>query len=227
MIPDPEALAFLNGKHFSNNWMFHIAPQPRLIQRNRRLMELARGKSVLHLGCTDHPELIERKIREGRYLHSQLRVVASRLIGVDINEKGVRIMRDLGFEDIYLPSQLPIHDFDLLIVADVIEHVPDVRMFLMDLHQYNFDIMVVTTPNAYRRINRIQLRGEIINTDHRYWFSPFTLCKVLLDAGFQLDSLEFTDRPSRFNFIRNLLLKKFPLLQEGLLVIVRKKTIID
>jgi pimeloyl-ACP methyl ester carboxylesterase len=29
------------------------------------------------------------------------------------------------------------------------------------------------------------LGGELINTDHRFWFSPYTLCKVLVDAGYE------------------------------------------
>lgn len=132
-------------------------------------------------------------------------------------------MRSLGFNDIYLPQQAPLGHYDLLIVSDVIEHVPNVDIFLKEIMMYDFDRLIVTTPNAYRKTNRSQYNGELINTDHHYWFSPFTLTKVLVSAGYEVESLEFTDTPSRFNIYRNFKLKRFPLQQDGLLAIVKKQ----
>ncbi len=183
---------------------------------------------MLHLGCADHLELIKEKIRTGRYLHKLLQDVASSLVGVDVSEKGIQAMRSSGFEDVYLPSQAPTdYYYDLLVVPDVIEHVPNVDVFLRDLHRYNFEKLVVTTPNAYRKLNRQQYDGELINTDHRYWFSPFTLAKVLTTAGYDVETIEFTDTPSRFNFYRNMMLKKYPLLQDGLLIIAKKQNTVS
>jgi hypothetical protein len=50
---------------------------------------------------------------------------------------------------------------------------------------------VVTVPNALSLRNAVQALGgvERINTDHRAWFSPFTLLKVLADAGLRAQSL--------------------------------------
>jgi hypothetical protein len=47
--------------------------------------------------------------------------------------------------------------------------------------------LVLTTPNAFRYQAALQsLRGqEIINSDHRYWFSPYTLAKVMWRAGYR------------------------------------------
>lgn len=223
LIDSEEALDYFAGRRFSNAWLFAVPAQKRLVQRNRRLAELARGKSVLHLGCADHLELIAKKMREGQYLHKLLQGAARSLIGVDVSPEGVEAMRSLGFQNIYLPAQAPLGPYDLLIASDVIEHVPDVDLFLRDLMRYAFDRIVVTTPNAYRRLNRRQYRGELINTDHRYWFSPFTLAKVLAGAGYAIEAVEFTDRPSRFNLYRNMMLKKYPLQQDGLLIIARKQ----
>ena len=222
MIFNAEAMAHLRGEQFSNGYFFKIIPQNCIYDRLTILKELSEGKSVLHFGCCDHVGLISNKIRDGIYLHKILKDVSKKLIGVDINENGIHAMRVAGFKDVYLPFELPKSRYDILILPDVVEHIQDVQMFLSGLHQYDFQRIVVTSPNAYRLINRRQFNGELINTDHRCWFSPFTLAKVLINAGFEVERMEFTDTPSRRNFVRNLILKKFPLLQNGLLAIAKK-----
>jgi 2-polyprenyl-3-methyl-5-hydroxy-6-metoxy-1,4-benzoquinol methylase len=221
-IDSKEALDYFLGKRFSNGWTFNIPPQRRITPRNQRLVELAQGKTVIHLGCADHVELIEQKMRQGQYLHALLRTKTKKLIGVDINQTGIQAMQALGFTDIYLPSQVPAGHYDLLIVSDVIEHIPNVESFLQELKvHYSFNHIIITTPNAYRRLNRRQYKGELINTDHRYWFSPFTLAKAVISAGYHINTIEFTDNPSLFNIYRNITLKKHPLQQDGLLVIAQ------
>lgn len=224
MLIDKETLDYLAGRKFSNGWLFSIPPQSRLVERNQRLVEIAQDKSVLHLGCADHRELIEQKIRSGQYLHKLLQNVAGNLIGVDINENSVQAMQSLGFREVYLPEQAPRIHYDVLILADVIEHIPNVELFLKSIQEYDFDKIVVTTPNAYRQLNRLQYKGELINTDHRYWFSPFTLAKVMINANYNIDAIEFNDTPSRFNLYRNFMLTRYPLLQNGILMIAQKNT---
>jgi hypothetical protein len=34
---------------------------------------------------------------------------------------------------------------------------------------------------------------EVINTDHRYWFSPYTLTKVVMESGFSDCDLCFVE----------------------------------
>jgi len=223
MIFNTEAMAYLCGRRFSNGFFLKIVQQCQIYERISILKKISKGKAVLHFGCCDHVEIIHEKIIKGRYLHKILEEVSQKITGVDISKEGILTMRSVGFENVYLPSELPKNKYDILILPDVIEHVSDVQMFLTDLHQYDFQQIVITTPNAYRLSNRMQYCGECVNTDHRYWFSPFTLAKVLVNAGFELERMMFTDTPSRLNFIRNLFLKKFPLLQDGLLAIARKK----
>lgn len=222
MVISEEAHKYLRGEYFSNGWSLAIPRQHRIVSRNKRLVELAHNKSVLHIGCADHTGLIQGKIKKGKYLHELLQHTSSKLVGIDINPEGIEVMQKLGFSNIYHPSMAPEENYDLLIAADVIEHVPNVNLFLTDLKRYNFDRLVITTPNAYRRINRKQYKAELINTDHRYWFSPFTLAKVVIEAKYQIETLEFTDYSSKFRLYRNLLLKKYPLLQDGLLIIATK-----
>lgn len=181
-IDDP-TLALLRGDRFSNGFRFDFERGGRPLRRFERLVEMARGRRVLHVGCCDHVELIESKLIQDRLLHRHLSRAALRCVGVDTNEQGVARLHELGFPQVFTPAAVPDEDFDICLLADVIEHVGDVVAFLREMRRYRFGEILVVTPNLFRLRNFLS-RGEVINTDHRYWFSPFTLCKVLVDAGY-------------------------------------------
>lgn len=180
---DANTLAYLRGETFSNGQAFTFEGNGRAPRRFERLVELARGRRVLHVGCCDHLDLIADKIAQDRYLHQHLCRSAAHCVGVDTNEAGVELLHTLGFPEVYTPQQMPAAEFDICLLADVIEHVGDVVTFLQEMRRYRFRDLVIVTPNLFRWRNFLSI-GEVINTDHRYWFSPYTLCKVLVDAGY-------------------------------------------
>jgi 2-polyprenyl-3-methyl-5-hydroxy-6-metoxy-1,4-benzoquinol methylase len=186
---DPTTRDHLSGVTFSNGHLFSLGNSGRAARRFERLVEICRGKRVLHVGCCDHLPLIATKVQQGVYLHQHLCRVASHCVGVDTHQAGVAMLRDLGFPEVYQPDDTPDQSFDVCLLADVIEHVGDVVSFLRSMRRYRFKQLVVATPNAFRLRNFLSM-GELINTDHRYWFSPYTLCKVLTDAGYEPQQLE-------------------------------------
>jgi len=186
---DPTTRDFLSGATFSNAHRFALGNAGRAPRRFERLADLTRDSKVLHVGCCDHLDLIRAKVAQGVYLHQNLCKVATRCVGMDTNGPGVAVLRDLGFPEVYLPDEVPDDDYDICLLADVIEHVGDVVSFLASMRRYRFRQLVVVTPNAFRLRNFLS-SGELINTDHRYWFSPYTLCKVLVDAGYAPQRLE-------------------------------------
>lgn len=186
---DPTTLDHLSGKTFSNGHRFDLGNEGPALRRFERLIQLCRGQRVLHVGCCDHLDLIREKVVQDVYLHQHLCRVAQHCVGVDTNAKGVAMLHELGFAEVYLPDEVPDQEFDICLLADVIEHVGDVVSFLRSMRRYRFRQIVVVTPNLFRLRNWIS-SGELVNTDHRYWFSPFTLCKVLVDAGYQPQAVE-------------------------------------
>jgi hypothetical protein len=186
---DSQTLDFLSGKTFSNGHRFELGNQGRAKRRFERLVELCRGQRVLHVGCCDHLDLIRDKVSKSVYLHQNLCRVAQLCIGADTNVDGVALLRELDFPQVYLPEDVPEVEFDICLLADVIEHVGDVVTFLNSMRRYRFSRIVVVTPNLFRLRNMLS-SAEVINTDHRYWFSPFTLSKVLVDAGYQPQAVE-------------------------------------
>ncbi len=192
--------SYLSGESFSDDLPY----RPRIISHSQPrgdvLVQWVAGRRVLHVGFADHVPLIASRVADGSWLHARLTRSASVCEGIDISPQGVATARGLGFEnvhalDIFAPAAaatLAGWRLDLVLVPDVIEHLPDPAAFLRRLTQcLPAAEFVVTVPNALSLRNTVQAaRGvERINTDHRAWFSPFTLLKVLADAGLQPESL--------------------------------------
>lgn len=223
MTLDDTTLAYLRGERFSNGRRFDLGLQPGPApRRGERLVQLVQGRRVLHVGCCDHLDLIREKVAQGIYLHQQLTAAAAHCVGVDTNAAGIALLRELGFPESYVPGEVPGQAFELCLLADVIEHVGDVVAFLREMRRYRFDELVIVTPNLFRLHNFLSA-GEVVNTDHRYWFSPFTLCKVLVDAGYTPTAVELlhTDHLSWKGALKARLLDRFPKYRDTLLVRAR------
>ena len=49
------------------------------------------------------------KVKLGIYLHQNLCRVATRCVGVDTNAEGVQLLHELGFPEVFLPDDTPVH----------------------------------------------------------------------------------------------------------------------
>lgn len=225
MIVDAGTEKFLLGESLSNGAFFPVERSP-IISRNDLLVELVRGKSVLHLGCADHISLIKKKRLQGTYLHDLLGDSALSLVGADVNGEALAEMRGMGINNLYHVDDLPADvNYDLLVVPDVIEHVGNVAEFLMEVKQFSCKEVVVTTPNALRLQNRMLFSSELVNTDHRYWFSPYTLSKCIYESGFEINQFYYTDSPVTWKApIRSYLKYRYPLCRDGLAVVVTERS---
>jgi hypothetical protein len=226
MILSPETLDHLHGRRFSNGRAFDLGNRGPALRRSDRLVQLVTGRRVLHIGCCDHLPLIEQKMAGGLYLHQNLSRVAATCVGVDTNVEGVQLLRRLGFSETYLPDEVPDtgaqQPYDICLLADVIEHVGDPVTFLRSMRRYSFKSLVVVTPNAFRWRNSLP-GPELINTDHRFWFSPYTLCRVLVDAGYEPEQVELChgDHATWRGALAARVLDVFPRWRETLLVQAR------
>lgn len=112
-------------------------------------------------------------------------------VGVDTNAEGVALLHAPDSRA-YAPDDAPLcsvvdgkeQAYDICLLADVIEHVGNLIQIHAGMKRYRFNRLIVVTPNAFRWRNSLP-GGEAINTDHRFWFTPYTLCKVLVDAGYE------------------------------------------
>ncbi|MBE0646311.1 MAG: methyltransferase domain-containing protein [Bacteroidales bacterium] len=188
------------------------------------------NKKVIHVGFADHVGLIETKIAKNEWLHNRLRNVSTRCIGIDINEEAVNfISKEFQIPDVYTydlihgdPFQPLLDDqWDLLVLAEIIEHVDNPELFLRVLYEKYKDVvkgMLITAPNAFwfKNATGFIRRNEHINSDHRYWFSPYTLAKIGCRAGWLPVEFEYSagiGYPIRF------LYQMFPMFGESVVML--------
>lgn len=230
-----DAEPYLSGAAFSNGLTLPIArPEGSVPDRFTLLEALVRGRRVLHMGCVDHLPLIEEKRRRGRWMHERLAGSAAALAGLDIEAEGVAYLRDrLGYDDVHLtdvtrdapPEAVANRAWDVAVFGEIIEHVDDPVHFLSAFRERYAGIVaeaVFTTPNAFRLDNhRAARRGEeVINTDHRFWWTPYTLGKVCTRAGLRVTDFRFCEGypVPAWNVPRRLRLSRTPALRDTLVM---------
>lgn len=207
MTFDPSIWDYLSGKKFSNRIDVPIPFSGSIPNRVEFLTELSKGKSVVHLGCLDHQPLISEKIKGRQWLHKELTDVAVKCMGVDIDKEALEFVQtQYGFNNIVLGDftkikfpEITSHSWDYAILGELLEHIDNPVSYLSDIRSNYKDCIrkiIITVPNAWTQTT---IRGasnsmEIINSDHRYWFTPYTLAKVMYKAGMKTEEIHFTNR---------------------------------
>jgi hypothetical protein len=206
----------------------------RRIDKNSFLAELVKGKKVIHLGCCDHQAVIDKKRKEGTWLHDILCKEADSCAGIDIDNAAVNYLtQQLGIQNIFccdatfeIPQELKYTNWDYILAGETLEHIDNPVKFLTDIRNiYNPYVkeIILTVPNAFSYINfrNATKNFEANNPDHRYWFTPHTLGKVCFQSGFIPKDFylinHFHDSFSSFHL--KFLMRKFPMLRKNLVMV--------
>ena len=217
---------YLLGQSFSNGAIINLDNiKVNTLYRDDYLVNLSKGKNILHLGFVDHLPLIDDKIKNGHWLHKKLMDVGNLCFGVDINKEGIEyIQENYKYDNLYtvdvtssdIPQEILDTKFDYLLIPDVIEHIGNPVDFLQSIRDNckgNTDKVILTTPNAFRWNNFMNIfKGiECVNTDHRFWFTPFTLAKIATDAGYTINNFGYFEhgRLSRRQIFKKFILSKY------------------
>jgi 2-polyprenyl-3-methyl-5-hydroxy-6-metoxy-1,4-benzoquinol methylase len=179
----------------------HLRRLPRdikiVIGRKDFLLEKCKNKRVLHLGCVDEG-LTEERLESSNLLHTQLLGVAKEVIGIDISEEGLNLLRKLkilnlikgNVEQLDRVPDLLGKNFDIILATEIIEHLNNPGLFLQSAKKLFNEktIMILTTPNAHRITGfSCRLKGfEYVHPDHNYWFSWSTMTALLRKNGYQI-----------------------------------------
>ncbi len=204
---DEKTLEYLKGNKFSNSLEVSYDYYEPIPNRIKFLREMAKGKRILHLGCLDHMPLIDDKIKRNQWLHKELTDSASLCLGVDIDAETKEYVKSkYGFENIILGdftktrlSEITAKSWDFAILGELLEHIDNPVQYLTDIRSLYSDCLkkiIITVPNAWTQttMQKAKQSAEIINSDHRYWFTPYTLAKVVTRAGLKLEEIYFANR---------------------------------
>jgi 2-polyprenyl-3-methyl-5-hydroxy-6-metoxy-1,4-benzoquinol methylase len=240
MLFNQEDEIYINGSKFTEDLYtsYQFEPEDYLFQsRHDILTALSSGKKVIHIGCVDHNiEMIERKLKAGIWLHKLLSDVATRCFGIDIKKDEVEYIRDqLGYKDIEVvdiltqeSEALKQEQWDYALLPEVLEHIGNPVAFLTALNtklKNNVNELVISVPNAFYRGNfKHASKGiERINSDHRFWFTPYTLAKLVTDSGFKVSRILFTNVGTigKLSFLRRKYYERHPMLRNNIILICR------
>jgi len=100
------------------------------------------------------------------------------------NKLGLNIIR----KDI-AAAEFPDRYFDVIVMLDVIEHLPDPKYVLLEIRRILKDdgILYISTPNIASLISRmLKAKWWGINRYHLYYFSKNTLEKMIDASGFKI-----------------------------------------
>lgn len=227
-------LGYLRGETFSTGFQPEFiteASDANYVSRVDILRDLCAGKKIIHVGCVDHnPETVERKRAKGTWLHQILTDVSETCLGVDIEERSIAYLKSIGVDNAIVaditnpPPEIANAQWDYVVIPEVIEHIGNPVAFLAGVRAAMKDKaggVILTTPNAFAQENFNYARGnkEHINSDHRFWFTPYTLAKIMMDAGYTIQRFHMckggTVNPQS---LRNLYFRAKPMLRNNIVM---------
>ncbi|MBN2201926.1 hypothetical protein JW777_08240 [bacterium] len=227
----------MKGREFSSGIALPIARHEWKLRRRMDVVEsLVAGKRIIHLGCADHVTSIEKKLARDKWFHKRLADRAERCLGVDINPEGIAVMKGLGYKDVVLadlvrdplPREIGSTRWDYMILGEIVEHQDNPVSFLNAIREkcHGFvERIVVSAPHAFRHSNFTSAlcNVERINSDHRYWMTPYTLGKIGVRAGLEIEHFQMCQSfalPPHWIF-RRMLLTFFPGLRDDIVMVFR------
>jgi len=209
---------FLSGKKLDTGRRFHDLSTPPIVNRRDYLRRRCAGKKVLHIGCLNWPEVILEAWKNGTWVHGIISDVSELCVGIDINSDGYDLVRrELGIENIQLLdlsksledkdlSCLRQIEWDLIVCPEVLEHITNHEQILENLGTLSHcgTTLIITGPNAFGFPNFVNtLRGfEHVSSDHRYWFTFYTLSRMLAAHGWKPCRLIYYDDSKKRLWLR-------------------------
>ena len=153
-----------------------------------RILDLAKDRDVLDVGCVGG-----RNERIEDSSHARLSKVARYCVGIDIVTDEVERRKVAGYnveiadaEDFHLGRT-----FDVIVAADVIEHLANPGSFLARAREHlrPSGVLCLVTPNALSLNNALKSLAGLqvaINPEHTCCFDRKTLGELLTRCGFRV-----------------------------------------
>ena len=207
--------------------------------RNGYFQKHIKGKTVLHIGCSDFP-ITQQRINDKNLLHQKLQESAEEIVGIDLSKVGISILKEHGFNNIFVMDAENIElsaRFDFILAGDVLEHLNNPGMFLNKAKSLlNSDAEIIIGAPSALTINNIKVwffGREQVHTDHTFYFSPKTLSALCARFDLLPTKLVFTVQPpglfesAAFVFFRKILLKLFRFMAPAFIMHFKKSEDID
>ena len=204
---EPEILKYLKGENLSTGLTVELSKTKyEIIPREAKIVEIIRNKDVIHVGCSDHIQVINDKIKNNIWLHKLITDNARRCIGIDIDRNSIEYIRkELHYTNVYSGDVLK-DPFDIIsekhwdyvVFGEIIEHLDNPVDFLKRFRNRfgnSISRFVITVPGIYNLFHYRKMLDytETTNSDHRFAFTPYTINKVIVSAGYLPESIFYAN----------------------------------
>ncbi|USI74740.1 glycosyltransferase [Sphingomonas morindae] len=164
------------------------------VNRVEVFRQICAGKRVLHIGCADWPIT-----DPATSLHLALEPHCALLDGFDVHEEALAQLAPLTKGRLFSRIEQIADRYDVVLVPEVMEHVPDVPTFLGQLEAIDAELFFLTVPDAFQCGNRhfdylsdSKTFVEVVHPDHNVWYTPYTFANsVRKYSGFNVEKLWF------------------------------------
>lgn len=204
---DQEIFKYLKGEKFSNSFSVEYdRTRYEAVSREGRITSLIKDCKVIHIGCADHIPLIREKIANNTWLHKLITDNARSCIGIDIDSQSIEyVKKETGYNNVICGNiltddftEITSNSWDYAVFGEILEHIDDPVHFLKTFRQKfggSVNGFIVTVPNIYNKhhFSNMMKYREVINSDHRYWFTPYTISKILVTAGYTPEKIIFSN----------------------------------
>lgn len=188
--------------------------------RQEYIVDFCKGKRVLDIGCTCWPNT-ELRMKHETFLHERLLRVASLVHGIDIDQDGIKYMREVrGYTGVFcidatdLQGSHPelLDAYDVIVLGDIVEHVTNPQDVLAAAASRlkKGGQLIVTLPNAFHLYSFMKaLAGranEPTHPDHVAYYSPMNIEELFRRCGLQLLELRGSYEDSyKESFVKSVL----------------------
>ncbi len=142
---------------------------------------LCTGKRVLHVGCADWPITDPRTS-----LHIRLEEHCAALDGFDVHAEALDQLRPFVKGRLFTDFGQITDAYDVVLVPEVMEHVPDVAGFLAQLEAIETGCCLISVPDAFQCRSRhfdyladSETFVEVVHPDHNVWYTPYTFSNTI------------------------------------------------
>lgn len=215
------------------------------VEKTSYIESICQHKKVLHVGCTNYPNTKSRLLN-GKLLHQHLLETAREVHGIDIDSDGLNFLRENGFTNIFELDAVELQKkneflsdtYDMVILADIIEHVPDPKSVILGAISrinHNGEILI-SVPNAFYWFGFLcaMLGYEATHPEHVSTYSQLNLKRLFSQLDLQMVEIRNYHESSYTKdsrkiasvakwFERVVLLKIFPTISCGIICRVTLK----
>ena len=183
----------------------HPLPRTSQVDRDAYLLDICRGKKVLHLACAAWPAT-QMWCDDGSLPHLKMLQVADRVAGFDWSRPGLEILKRQSVPDLHLLNLLEVDQVEkgwqelgfepeLIVAGELLEHLDRAGLVLENCRRVMSGKckMVITVPNAFSIRSLLHvLRGyEKVAPDHVSYYSYSNVRELAERNGFSLDKVNW------------------------------------